>query len=58
MAPIDDTTPGDPNPYQLDDDEPDDDPIEPAEIGDDEPAHDRLPEDPDDDDLSNEAIPD
>jgi hypothetical protein len=47
MAPIDDTTPGDPNPYQLDDDELDDDPIEPAEIGDDEPAHDRLPEDPD-----------
>ena len=58
MAPTDDTGSADPNPYQVDDDEPDDDPIEPAKIDDDEPAHDRLPEDPDEDDLSNDAIPD
>ena len=58
MAPTDQGGPQDPNPYQVDDDETDDDPVGPADVDDDEPAHDSLPMGTDEDDLSNDGVPD
>jgi hypothetical protein len=58
MAPIDGTGPEDRNPFQIDDDEPDDDPVGPGDLDDDEPAHDTLPTGADEDDLANDGTPD